>query len=269
MKFRGNSKSTYSIIIFVCIVGFWLFENFYTPKDYSNNSLETTTTFPAQLLPSSTTNAIVQHTNYTLSYNEPYEQAEWVAYTLKKEHLTYDKRKRPYFIEDPYVRTTSADWRNYKGSGFDRGHLCPAGDRKFSKEAYDETFYTSNISPQDRDFNAGIWNVLENKVRLWAKKYTTVHVITGGILEVGLRGIGTENVAVPNYFYKIIVRQQGDEMIAIAFLFPAQNKQKPLQSFAVPIDLLEERTNIDFLEGMALKDQTTLEKEVRLKDWQF
>ena len=125
-------------------------------------------------MPSSTTGAIVVHDHYMLSYDEPYEQAEWVAYLLKKSHLTYDDRKRPYFIEDPKVRTKSADWRNYKGSGYDRGHLCPAGDRRFSGYAYNETFYTSNISPQNREFNAGIWNKLENKIRQWVKKEGTL-----------------------------------------------------------------------------------------------
>lgn len=92
-----------------------------------------------------------------------------MAYTLKKQHLTYDDRKRPYLIEDPMVITKSADWRNYKGSGYDRGHLCPPGDHRFSEQAYNETFYTSNISPQDRDFNAGVWNRLEMQVGRRAK----------------------------------------------------------------------------------------------------
>jgi len=146
----SKNKTIYTVLILICVVGFWLFENFYTPDTYSAKDGEGEAFQAAEfLMPSSTTNSIVRHQHYMLSYNEPYEQAEWVAYSLKKSDLTYDDRKRPYFIEDPKVRSKSADWRNYKGSGYDRGHLCPAGDRRFSKQAYNETFYTSNISPQE------------------------------------------------------------------------------------------------------------------------
>ena len=91
-------------------------------------------------------------------------------------------------MEDPKVPSHSADWRNYRGSGFDRGHLCPAGDRRYSESAYNQTFYTSNISPQDPEFNAGIWNDLEQQVRRWCKRYGPLTVITGGVLEPGLLG---------------------------------------------------------------------------------
>ena len=179
-------KTIYTILTICCAVGFWLFENFYTPDTYSQQTDNgPRTSVASNLMPSSTTGEIVEHSHYMLSYNEPFEQSEWVAYTLRKEHLTHDDRKRPYFIEDPKVRTKSADWRNYKGSGYDRGHLCPAGDRRFTKQAYNETFYTSNISPQDREFNAGVWNELEKQVRIWAKQHGEIFVVTAGVLENG------------------------------------------------------------------------------------
>ena len=133
MDQRKKDRVIYTAIFLICVIGFWVFENFYTPETYSSNEdNHLRTEIPSFCLPSSTTGAIVSHDHFILSYNEPYEQAEWVAYTLKKSHLTYDNRERPYYIEDPKVKTKSADWRNYKGSGYDRGHLCPAGDRRFS-----------------------------------------------------------------------------------------------------------------------------------------
>jgi len=92
-------------------------------------------------LPTSTTGQIIHHNGYSLSYSEPHEQAEWVAYELKKSHLSNTDFERPYFEIDKAVKTGAAHWRNYKQSGYDRGHLCPAGDRRFSKEAHDETFF--------------------------------------------------------------------------------------------------------------------------------
>ena len=182
IKVTSNRKNRtlYSILMIACIIGFWAFQNFYTPDSYSGRDGDANPEpIAPYFIPSSTTGEIVRHNYYSLSYNEPYEQAEWVAYVLKKSHLTYDDRKRPYFIEDPKVKSKSADWRNYKRSGYDRGHLCPAGDRRFSEQAYNETFYTSNISPQDRDFNAGVWNSLEQQIRQWAKRYGDVFVVTG------------------------------------------------------------------------------------------
>lgn len=121
-------------------------------------------------LPSSTTGYVVHHHNYSLSYSEKHEQAEWVAYELKRNHLSANKFKRPYFDQDESITTQSAHWANYKKSGYDKGHLCPAADRRYSKQAHDETFLTSNITPQEHQFNAGVWNRLEQKVRYWAKK---------------------------------------------------------------------------------------------------
>jgi endonuclease G len=103
-----------------------------------------------------------------LSYNEKAEQGEWLAYELKKVFSKNDHFKRPYFIENPLFDIRSADWRNYKKSGYDKGYLCPAGDMDFDLIAYNDTFYISNNSPQLHEFNGGIWNRLEQKVCYWA-----------------------------------------------------------------------------------------------------
>jgi endonuclease G len=206
--------------------------------------------YSSSYLPTSTTRQIVKHDYYTLSYNEKFEQAEWVAYELKKEYLKNNDFKRPYFIEDPKVTTRSADWRNYKKSGYDKGHLCPAGDMEFDKKAYYDTFYTSNISPQNHEFNSGIWNRLENKVRYWAGKYNNIYVVTGGVLKDSDKKIGTEEVSVPKYFYKIVLAKSGKEHKAIAFLIPNEKSQKGIYEFVVPVETLEKMTGIDFFPNL-------------------
>lgn len=220
-------------------------------------------------LPTSTTGAIIKHNGYSLSYSEKHEQAEWVAYSLDKKDIVKTDRKRPYFIEDPKVKTTSASWRNYKKSGYDRGHLCPAGDRKSSEKSFNETFYTSNISPQKHNFNAGIWNKLEQKTRYWAKKYNHLYVITGGVLENNLKTIGTEKVSVPNAFYKILLDFTQPEIKAIAFLIPHKESKKPLYDFVVSIDELEQKTGIDFFHQLPNDLENKLEKSSNYKSWSF
>jgi endonuclease G len=219
------------------------------------------------LAPTSTTNQIIQHTYYTLSYNEEYEQAEWVAYELKKENLKNNDFKRPYFIEDNKVSTGSADWRNYKKSGYDKGHLVPAADMEFNQYSYNDTFLTSNISPQDHDFNAGIWNRLEQKVRFWAEKYNGVYVVTGGVLEPSLQTIGKDHVAVPKEFYKIILYRSGSNYKMIAFLMPNKASNKALFDYAVPVDLIEKKTGIDFFPALDDAIENKLERAVNMQPW--
>lgn len=267
---RNNNKTVYTILSLVCIIGFWAFQNFYTPDPYSGSKDESVSAeIPVSFMPNSTTGVVVSHNYYTLSYNEPFEQAEWVAYMLEKSHLTYDDRKRPYFIEDPKVKGKSADWRNYKGSGYDRGHLCPAGDRRFSKQAYNETFYTSNISPQDRAFNAGVWNRLELQVRQWAKMYNSVFVVTGGVLENGLKEIGDEEVDVPRYYYKIVAKGVAPNIEVAAFLIEGKESKKPLRQFVVSVDEIEKRTGIDFFEKLPANLQKEIENKIDLNEWKF
>ncbi|MGA9237688.1 DNA/RNA non-specific endonuclease, partial [Robiginitalea sp.] len=178
-------------------------------------------------------------------------------------------RKRPYYIQDPMVSTGSADWRNFKGSGYDRGHLCPAGDRKFSETAYNQTFYTSNISPQDRQFNAGIWNELEQQVRRWARRYGRLHVITGGVLGEGLYTIGTEDVAVPEAYYKVVIRGEGTDIRVIGFLIPNTETALQPEAFLISLDDLEALTGLDFFPQLSEQAQQYVESTVDSGPWSF
>jgi endonuclease G len=217
--------------------------------------------------PTSTTGEIVEHGTFALSYAEDHEQAEWVAYSLLPSHLSNNEFERPFFVEDRKVPTKSADWRNYKRSGYDRGHLCPSGDRRFSFDAYHETFLTSNISPQDHDFNSGIWNRLEQKVRRWSKAFNGVYVVTGGTLRQRDTAIGYERVTVPKAFYKIILTENEGSYTAIAFLIPNQASSDSYFNFAVPIDSVEALTGIDFFPNLSEALEEKLEREVPLHFW--
>lgn len=267
-----NKKTIYSLLAILIIVGIYSYEHFLTEEKTSeiigqgkvvkNNTNE-------YFLPTSTTGQIVHHDNYSLSYSEMHEQAEWVAYELKKSHLLNTNFKRPYFEIDKAVKTGAAHWRNYKQSGYDRGHLCPAGDRRFSKEAHDETFLTSNISPQNHQFNSGIWNTLEQKVRYWARKYDGVFVVTGGVLKGRMETIGDEDVSVPNEFYKVLIDTNSGKTKMIAFLLPHKDSNKPLYEFVVTVDELERLTGIDFFPELDDKTEIRLEASSSYKEWNF
>lgn len=213
--------------------------------------------------PTSTTGVVVKHNYFTLSYSEKHEQAEWVAYVLKQEHLTGEKRTRPNFKQDPSITTQSANLSNYKKSGYTRGHLLSAGDRVFSKQAYEETFYTSNIAPQIFEFNAGIWNSLEVRIRNFVKKNGEIFVVTGGILSDGLKTIGNEKVAVPNHFYKIILFKDNQKYKMAAYLIPHNKiKKQNYSDFSVTTDSIEKLTGIDFFYSLESTIQEQLESNV-------
>jgi len=217
--------------------------------------------------PSSTTGMVVKRNSYVFSYNEDHEQSEWVAYYLTKADIPSKKYKRPYFNQDPKVKTGSADWKNYSRTNYNKGHLLPAADRRKNYADYKETFFTSNIAPQLPEFNAGIWNDLEMQVRKWVKQNDSLYVITGGILEQNLPTIGYEKVSVPNYFYKIVATP--DFSNVIAFLVPHQNSNLPLFEFVTSVDSIEKLTGIDFFEQLPLPVQENLESKKSYNEWRF
>ena len=186
---------------------------------------------------------VVKHSYYTLSYLEDFEQAEWVYYVLTPEMLKGNATRTDNFRADPKISTGSAQLTDYKNSGFDRGHLVPAGDMKVNNLAMSERFYMSNMSPQSTSFNRGIWKKLETLIREWASK-EKIHIATGGILVNGLQEIGFNEVDVPKYFYKVVYAPKKGKMIA--FVLPNEKGQKTLREYVVSVDKVERLTGIDF-----------------------
>ena len=114
-----------------------------------------------------------------------------------------------------------------------------------------------------------IWNTLEGKVRYWASKYNGIYVVTGGILNPNLKTIGKEHVAVPDYFYKVLLDNSNGEYKMIGFLVPAFDSNKPLYEFVVPVDEIEKMTGIDFYPKLEDTIENELEKKSDYKGWSF
>jgi len=223
-------------------------------------------------LPESTTGIVVNHKYYTLSYSEAHEQAEWVAYKLTAENLSKPRVKRAKrFRQDDAISTLSAKHSDYTRSGYTRGHLAPAGDMAFSDEAMKASFYMSNMSPQLKAFNGGIWRELEENIREWAKKDEELYIVTGPILEEeNLEQIGFNEVTVPKYFYKIILDIKEPEQKAIAFLMPNEKSTEHIKKYAVSIDEIEKRLGINFFADFLPPElETELEKMDDTSNWSF
>ncbi|ARV12434.1 endonuclease [Gilvibacter sp. SZ-19] len=258
-----NRKYIYPILIVVVTVALYYAERYVdrNPIGSKEVSIEkASANFSNAILPSG--DQIVQHDYYTLSYNETHEQAEWVAYELRKAQVVDNNYDRPYFEQDPKVKSKSAHWRNYKNSGYDRGHLVAAADMEFNYDAFKDTFYTSNISPQLHEFNSGVWNYLEQRVRRWAEENDGVFVIAGGVLKDPMDAIGSEQVTVPKAFYKIVVDTYRDDYRVIAFLIPHSEDARRYSDFIVSVDEIEAATGIDFFAGLPEATQQQLEQRI-------
>lgn len=186
----------------------------------------------------------INHTAYSLLYSEEAEQPFWVNYTITRVMLENPICKRKdNFRPDPLVSTFSAHPNDYKGSGFDRGHLCPAKDMEFSEVAMSESFYMSNMSPQHPSLNRGIWKRLEANVRKWTIEKDSISVYCGGLLDSISEFIGDNKVAVPKYYYKAILSINDKE--GIAFVFPNKKCDANMIDYAISIDSLEQLTHFN------------------------
>ena len=209
---------------------------------------------------------IVSHVYYTLSYDENHEQAEWVHYYLDKTRISGNVERTNNFRVDNKVKTGSATLADYKGFGYDRGHLAPAGDMKKDRISMSQSFLMSNIAPQNASFNRGGWKKLENLVRGWINN-NALYITTAGVLENDLKTIGFNRVSVPNRFYKIIYNPKDQKMIA--FLMPNEKITLPLISYVVTVDMIETLTGIDFYSEMEDDLEEKLESEKKIKGWDF
>jgi endonuclease G len=197
-----------------------------------------------------TSDTILKYTGFDLGYNEQFEQAAWVAYVLSREEIesgTVDRTDN--FREDTSISTGSAAPADYRGSGFDRGHLAPAGDMKWDELAMSQSFLMSNMSPQTPAFNRGIWRRLETKVRDWAVEKDSIYVITGPLFSPKDSLIGENGVGIPGFYFKVLVDLSPPDHDMIAFLLPNSGSSEELMTFSITVDSLEQLSAYDFFGG--------------------
>ena len=277
----GASGNIVKVGIFSAVIGglFFVFNQFMggsSADDGASNQpdpIEETNYEPSEAyLPTSTTGQVVHHKYYSLSYSEEDEQAEWVAYTLTKVNLNKPwVERKDVFIPDSKVKSQSSTPNDFRGSGYDRGHLVPAADMAFSEEAMRETFFMSNISPQSRNFNGGIWRELEELTRSWAKKMDKLYVVTGPILSYEPKGyIGDNEVAVPAAYFKVLLDLESPKQKGIGFVIPNEVSFDPLYKFAVSVDRVEEISGLDFYPDLLADEaEDAIESDFNIDLWPF
>ena len=212
---------------------------------------------------------IIRHEGYTVSYNSDYRIANWVAYELTSKEAKSKKATRSNkFVPDPLVKGATALNEDYTHTGYDRGHLAPAGDMKWSMKAMRESFYLSNICPQDPDLNRGIWKELEEQIRLWASENGSLLVVTGPIITDDLRRLGKNRVGIPKRFFKVVCTQTAGRPEGVGFLFDNRDYgDTSLRSMMIPIDSVESVTGIDFFPSLPDSIERPMEASVNKSCW--
>jgi endonuclease G, mitochondrial len=213
---------------------------------------------------------MVTHTGFTLAYNEGNEEADWVAYKLKGKEVHIQRKRTDNFRSDPGVQSGSATPFDYLHSGYDRGHLAPAADMKWSTQAMSESFFMSNMTPQVPDFNRGIWEDLEEQVRNWAIIEQEIYVVTGPVFEAPSQDrkyIGADRVAVPDAFYKIVLDYKQPNFKVISFLIPNEGSMQSYWQYTTSIDNIEKITGLDFFPSFPDTIETVLEQKDYASLW--
>jgi endonuclease G, mitochondrial len=209
------------------------------------------------------------YSGFALRYNEQHEQAEWVAYLLTDNEVRGTVERSDRFRADNAIPSESASLADYRGSGYDRGHLAPAADMKWSEDVMDESFLMSNMSPQVPGFNRGIWKKLEALVRDWAVDNEEVYVVTGPVLTDGpYETLGGNNVAIPKRYYKVVLDYKEPELKAIGFILPNEASSQALSVFAVSVDRVERVTGIDFFHLLPDDSEEVLESRAAYSLWE-
>lgn len=210
---------------------------------------------------------ILYRTAYTTSYDKQNKIPKWVAWHLTSDHTSGEQRRLSNFIVDDAVPAPRAELVDYKGSGYDRGHMCPAGDNKWGFEPMRESFYLTNICPQNSNLNSGDWNELEIQCRDWANKYGDIYIVCGPILyQREHETIGPNKVTVPEAFFKVVLCMQGKPK-AIGFIYKNARCNDLMSSYVNSIDQVERITGLDFFPLLPDDIENEVEATCNINEW--
>ena len=205
---------------------------------------------------------LICHTGYTLSYDADFKTPQWVAWELTQAEAEGTEPRAKKFMPDPQIRGAKAYHSDYTNSGYDRGHMAPAADMKWSRKAMEESFYLSNVCPQNRNLNRSDWKDLEELEREWAMQYGSVCITAGPIYHsASPKRIGANKVAVPDGFFKVLLVDYPDSPKAYGFIFKNESGSRPLKAYQLTVDEVEKQTKMDFFSALPDELEAKIEQQ--------
>ena len=222
-------------------------------------------------LPANLTDEVLRYKAITIHFNSRYRVPNCVAYELTNTQVAMadapDAERRDNYNFNRDTRVDGCpDWWEYKETGYDRGHMAPAMDMRWSRQAMEQCFLMTNICPQDHELNDGEWRHMEEAIHTWAKRTERLVIFTGPVLRNDMKRIGKHrNIAVPSKFYKVVYDPKQKK--AIAFLFKNEKTRNSWTNYAVSVDEVEQLTGIDFLAALPDDVETTVESKQSIGKW--
>lgn len=212
---------------------------------------------------------LLLRTSYIVSYNKKTKCPNWVAWRLTREHANGDvSRMGNAYHEDLEVPAPRALNADYRKSGYSRGHMCPAGDNKWNREAMYETFLLSNVCPQNGNLNSGLWNQIEISCRRWADKYGDIYIICGPMYFKSreIQSIGEDAVAVPDAFFKVILCLY-NEPKCIGFVCRNSDGNKKKDMYVNSLEQVERLTGLHFFPQLNPDIRKLVEDHADINEW--
>lgn len=236
-------------------------------ENTSTMALPSTARLMEVAMPEDVPSRMVEYEGMTVSFNPNKHIPNWVAWELTADETTGTVGRKNRFEPDPNVEGCPEDY-DYLYSGYDRGHMAPAGDMKWSRTAMDQTFYLTNICPQAHSLNSGAWGRLEEKCRTWARADSAIIIVCGPVLTDTLRDyIGDNRVAVPKRFFKVILSPHANPPRAIGFVMNNGTVKGGMQQAAVSVDEVERITGFDFFAELPDSIENLIEGKCDFNLW--
>lgn len=217
--------------------------------------------------PRSLPSQIKHYTGFTLSFNAQSHTPNWVAWSLDTEKIDGPFSRSDKFWQDDDIDGCPS-YNDYKRSGFDRGHMCPAADNKLSQAMMDDSFVMANMCPQAHALNSGAWKTLESKEREWVRRDKKLYIVAGPIYTPSdSHYIGSSQIKVPSAFFKVIIAPEIDSPRGIGFIYPNMTAPGNMQNYSMTIDQVEEITGLDFFHNLPDELENTIESQTSFREW--
>lgn len=202
----------------------------------------------------------IEYAHYTLCYEPEHRQSSWAKHELTLEKINGSQKRTNDYRADLAIEDAVTE-NDYRGSGFDRGHLVPAADMKLNREMMSATFLMTNMSPQRSSFNSGVWARVESQIRKNVRAWGDAHVITAPWLTQGMDQISS-GVSVPTAYYKIAYFPHANVMKAYWLENRGVSSSVSLDEFLISVDEIEVRTGFDFFSELPDDVEDSLESQI-------
>lgn len=207
------------------------------------------------------------HNGYSFEYSREYKQSKWVAYQLIGANTQEKTQPEVQFYNDPKLPSGALNSEDFHQRVYPPGHLKPSGDARADKNEMHDAYYYANVCPMQPTFDQEIWRILENTVRGWSLIFDTIYVATGPAFKKKSDSVGIHKVAVPDYFYKVLLVQNGIDMQMIGFVLPNIDVRYDYLKNPVSVDSVERLTGIDFFYQLPDYLEQDLETQVNPDFW--